>query len=182
MTYNKMLNSFENEIENEVQRITDVLVDKAERKEKVNIGFDELITNLLDKKYHFYKFIIKSKILNNIPDYYGIDIDGVYTLIPSHLSLEKMVLKYIKDTKETDGNNYEKVAEKLAEYLINNEIYEFELASTIDEFKRKNYIAYFDSYAYMATVYFLEDALRGKGYVVEEYTPKIKIRENYKLL
>lgn len=180
MFYNKMLNSFENEINNEVQRITDILVKKADKKEKVNMGFDQLLDNLIDKKYNFYKLIIKTKVYNYIPENYGIDIDGVFSLIPSHLSLEKNVIKYIEDTKKANGNDYKKVAEKFAEYLIENKILEFELASTIDEFKRKFYIAYFDSYAYMATSYYLEDALRKKGYIVDRYTPKIKIKNSIK--
>lgn len=141
------------------------------------MGFDELTENLINKKYNFYKLIIKTKVLNNIPDYYGVDTDGVYSLIPKHMSIEKTVLNYVKDIKESGGNDYKKVAIKLAEYLIDNNILEFELASTIDEFKRKNYIAYFDSYAYLETSYYLEDALREKGYIIERYISKIKIRK-----
>ena len=181
MTYNKMLDAFENEIDNEVDRITNILIDKANKKEKVNMGFDQLVDSLLDKKYDFFRLVIKTKVHSNIPDCYGTDSDGIYALIPSHLSLEKTVLKYAKDTKESDGNDYKKVAEKFAEYLVNNKIFNFELASTIDEFKKRNYIAYFDSYAYMATSYFLEDALREIGYIVEAYTPIIKIRKIIKI-
>ena len=177
MKYNKMLISFENEIDNEAHRIIDILVNKAEKKEIVNMNFDELIEILINKKYDFYKLIIKSRVLNNIPDYYGIDIDGVYSLIPRQLSLEKKIRNYINDIKESNGNDYKKVAYKLAEYLIDNNILEFELASTINKFKRIYYITYFDSYAYAATSFFLEDALRKKGYIVESYTPRIKIRK-----
>lgn len=181
MIYNRMLDAFENEIDNEVDRITNILIDKARNKEIVNMGFDQLVDSLLDKKYDFFSLVIKTKVHSNIPDYYGTDIDGIYALIPSHLSLEKTVLKYVKDKKESDGNDFKKVAEKFAEYLIDNKILNFELASTIDEFKRKNYIAYFDSYAYMATSYFLEDALRERGYIVEAYGTMIKIRKIRKI-
>lgn len=180
MTYNKMLYVFENEIDNEVKRVTNILIDKARNKEVVNMGFDQLVDSLLDKKYDFFSLVIKTKVHSNIPDYYGVDTDGIYSLIPKQISLEKTVLKYIKNIKESGGNDYKKVALKFVDYLIDNNILEFELASIIDEFKRKNYIAYFDSYAYIATSYYLEDALREKGYIVDCYEPKIIIKKKDK--
>lgn len=169
-------------LDNEAKRIADIFLRKYKNQEKINMPFEEMVRKEVKKEFKYYQFDILFKVYSYIPNELTTDPNNVYIYVTKEEAMLRHIISYSNFCIKEKGmnKNPKKAASKFAEIIIdmdsNKKLGKISLHSLLSKNMNWLYPKHNDSVDAEAIVYFLQDEIEKRGYVIESLKP-LKIRK-----
>lgn len=168
-----LFSSFNNDLQNEARRISDILLKQYSKKVKFNMPFEKIVRKYLKKEYKYYEVDITSYILFYKPNNLRIDPLNEYVFVTQ----EEFELRHISNYVSycLKNKSPKKAATKFALLLIEmnekNQIKNLGLHEILSQNMSNLYHEHYDSVDAKAIIFCLQDIIEDFGYIIEQVNP-----------
>lgn len=175
----KLLLDFEDALDKEAQRIANILIEKYNKKEKLNMSFNDAVRKYIKKEYMYYSVIISFKTYLHIPNGLTTDPLNIDVFVSKEESTLRHINRYanycIKNKHENKNPN--KAATEFAKIIIEmnnkNELGKLSLPTILAQNMSKLYPYHNDSMDAEAVMLYLQDAIEKDGYSIYNVDPLV---------
>ncbi len=177
-----LFSSFNNDLQNEAKRISNILLEEYSKNVKFNMSFENIVRKFLKKEYKYYEVDITSYILFYKPNDLRIDPLNEYVFVTQEEFELRHISNYVSYCLNKRKNKNPKIAaNKFALLLIEmekkNQIKNLGLHEILYKNMSILYPNHHDSVDAKALILCLQDAIEDIGYTIDQVNPLI-IKEN----